>query len=143
MAIGQLEVNTKEVVHEAIDGETIAIHLGTGTYYSLDGVASVLWSELAAGCTRAELVAHAQRRYDEEGATVAAATSAFVNELLTEDLISELPGQDAPGRSGPERGSEPFSPPLLERYTEMQEFMLVDPLHEVDATIGWPSVKAG
>jgi hypothetical protein len=130
------------VVHEAIDGETIAIHLGTGTYYSLDGVAGVLWSELASGCTRAELVTRAQERFDAESATVAAATVAFLDELLEEQLIVERPGQEAPAPQGAGRGSEPFSPPILERYTEMQEFMLVDPLHEVDVTIGWPNVKA-
>ena len=41
-----LIVNSPHVVHETIDGETIIIHLGTGTYYSLDGVGADIWALL-------------------------------------------------------------------------------------------------
>lgn len=36
-----------------------------------------------------------------------------------------------------------FVAPVLHKYTDMQEFMLVDPLHDVEADAGWPHVKAG
>ena len=33
-----------------------------------------------------------------------------------------------------------FKPPLLKRYTDMQELLILDPIHEVDDT-GWPAIK--
>jgi hypothetical protein len=32
----------------------------------------------------------------------------------------------------------PYSPPKLSAYTDMQELLLLDPVHEVDDA-GWPS----
>jgi hypothetical protein len=32
---------------------------------------------------------------------------------------------------------------MLQAYTDMQEFMLVDPLHEVDEVAGWPHARSG
>jgi len=34
----------------------------------------------------------------------------------------------------------PFVLPVLERYTDMQELLLIDPIHDVDET-GWPRRK--
>jgi hypothetical protein len=33
-----------------------------------------------------------------------------------------------------------FNAPVLNKYTDMQDLLLLDPIHEVDAT-GWPSIK--
>ena len=40
----------------------------------------------------------------------------------------------------PETGSIPFDAPILKRYTDQQELLLLDPIHEVD-DIGWPREK--
>jgi hypothetical protein len=145
-------INNPNVVHETIDGETILIHLGTGTYYSLDGVAAELWGLLLAGVSDGELGARLQARYDVEPGLAERSAAAFVRELLQEELVVELreglaaeaTAELAPGE---EPGEKPaaggvFAPPVLHKYTDMQEFMLVDPIHDVDAEAGWPHVKA-
>ena len=40
-----------------------------------------------------------------------------------------------PASPGSERLA--FTPPKLERYTDMQEIILLDPVHKVDSQ-GWP-----
>jgi hypothetical protein len=35
----------------------------------------------------------------------------------------------------------PFEPPRLERYNDMNDYFLLDPIHEVD-TAGWPRPAA-
>jgi len=39
----------------------------------------------------------------------------------------------------PDQGGErsAFAPPVLERYTDMQDYFLLDPIHEVSPE-GWP-----
>jgi hypothetical protein len=37
-----------------------------------------------------------------------------------------------------EPASNPFEPPVLHRYTDMEYFLRLDPIHEIDPTIGWP-----
>ena len=144
MASARFVVNA-QVLHEAIDNEVIIIDLATGSYYSLRGSAARVWQLLdrSTGLTSAELVnalvAHENRDKDIE-----AAVSRFVGELFEERLVSRvettdgfemtLPIHDASGRS-------PFEPPVLEKYTDMQDLVLLDPVHEVDQT-GWPRVPA-
>jgi hypothetical protein len=35
----------------------------------------------------------------------------------------------------------PFQKPLLQKYTDMEALLLVDPIHEVDEEEGWPKQK--
>jgi hypothetical protein len=134
-------VNASHVVHETIDGETILIHLGTGTYYSLDGIGTEVWMMLAAGASREALLAAANDRYDGDAVEIEASLSSLLADLLHEELLVEgEPGIAADSPSLP-AGRAPFAAPVLHVYTDMQEFMLVDPLHDVDEVAGWPHAK--
>ena len=163
----KLTINPQNVVHETIDGETILIHLGTGTYYSLDGVGAQIWGLLAAGASQSEVAADVASGSDADPAAVEQAVEFLVEELLREELLALAPGDSALGdaapggstseSSSPLTTSEPLSQlaepepaaevsfvaPVLRKYTDMQEFMLVDPIHDVDVDAGWPHVKAG
>ncbi len=138
-------INNPHVVAETIDGETILIHLGTGTYYSLDGVAAEVWELLVAGAEESEALESIESRYESEAGAVESSVGALVEELLGEGLLIESQAfavtvAHAIDKPGP---GVAFVPPVLHKYTDMQEFMLVDPIHDVDAEAGWPHVKAG
>jgi hypothetical protein len=163
----KLTINPQNVVHETIDGETILIHLGTGTYYSLDGVGAQIWGLLAAGASQSEVAADVASASDADRAAVEQAVESLVEELLREELLALAPGDSAPGDAAPGGSTSepsfpltaskslselaepepavgvPFVAPVLRKYTDMQEFRLVDPIHDVDVDAGWPHVKAG
>jgi hypothetical protein len=139
--VGSLCVNTSHVVHETIDGETILIHLGTGTYYSLDGAGSELWVILAAGASRESVFAAASDRYTGDPGEVEAGLSSLLEHLLQEGLLVEGEAGVATGSLHLPPGQIPFVAPVLHVYNDMQEFMLVDPLHDVDEVAGWPHAK--
>ena len=135
-------VDRTHVVHETIDGETILIHLGTGTYYSLAGAGSEAWELLAAGATRETLLAFARERYLGDPVEVELGLLGLVDHLLQEGLLVESDELPAGEPTTPPTGQVGFAVPVLETYTDMQEFMLVDPLHEVDEVAGWPHATA-
>ncbi len=151
----QLAVNRPHVVDETIDGETILIHLGTGTYYSLAGVGAEIWQLVVAGAAREQVTASIESRYDADRALVESAVTALLEELLSEELVilveASAPNGSEAGDSasastadpGTSDGGAQFTEPVLHKYTDMQEFMLVDPLHDVEVDAGWPHVKAG
>jgi hypothetical protein len=80
-----------------------------------------------------------QVRYAADDAQVAAAVSSFLAELTADQLIA--PSDEGPVASIPDpppaAEQSPFAPPKLERYTDMQEIILLDPVHKVDSQ-GWP-----
>jgi hypothetical protein len=142
MGDAYLRVNTPQVIHESIDGEVIVIDLGTGNYYSLKGSGAEIWDALhrAGVATEDELVAVLDDRFETAREELAAGVASLAAELRAESLIVEADASakaDAsrPDVSGSAKG--PFETPRLEKFTDMQDLVLLDPVHEVDAT-GWP-----
>jgi hypothetical protein len=140
----QFEVDRRRVVHETIDGEAILIQMETGYYYSLDGSGCDVWNLLAAGCGTDEIVRRLGVRYEAAPETIEPAVAALVEQLREERLIDEAHTLATNG--GPPADSDATAPraaftaPVLHRYTDMADFMLVDPIHEVEES-GWPNRK--
>jgi hypothetical protein len=139
---GALLVNAPQVVHETIEGEAILINLVTGTYYSLDGVGAEVWGALTTGAEEEALLAAARERYDADPVEVTSRVTELTRHLLDEGLLVESESGPTEGALFPS-GRVAFAAPVLNTYTDMQEFMLVDPIHDVDVDAGWPHVKAG
>ncbi len=138
----RFQLNSPRVISETIQGETIIIHLGTGVYYSLRGSGAEIWDMLAAGADEQQVVAQLASRYDAAPDELSAAVSGLVEQLQAEDLISALPDADAPLEASvatPQASGErtAFQPPSIEKYADMQDIILLDPVHEVDGE-GWP-----
>jgi hypothetical protein len=127
-------------MHETIDGETIVIHLATGTYYSLRGSGSVIWNAIASGTTRDLIVAGLEGAYEAPPGEIATATDAFLSELEAEQLIASGNGSEPVGEpivSAQMRSA--FEEPQLAKYEDLQDIILLDPVHMVDEQ-GWPNV---
>jgi hypothetical protein len=133
-------VNAPDVIHQIIDGEAVIIHLGRGFYYSLDDVGADVWRAVERRLSRAQVVATVAAAY--EGADVAAAVGGLLDQMIAEELIVEAPadaGSDVPIETRGHRA--PFVPPVLHKYTDLQDLLLLDPIHQVDET-GWPETPA-
>jgi hypothetical protein len=134
----RFQVNPAKVVHETIDGEAILIHLENGSYYSLAGTGAEIWGLLAAGHPVDEAAAALAGRYDAEPEELEAEVRRLAGELEDEDLLERSQGTPngtpLPAADG---GLRPFEAPRLERYDDMKDFLLVDPIHET-AEAGWP-----
>jgi hypothetical protein len=117
-----------QVIHETIDGETIIIDLVSGTYYSLQGSGPQIWNRLSAGESR-------------DSSEVEGAVAAFLGDLERERLVAVAEGENSgEARARDDGGDEPAAPftlPKLEKYTDMQDIILLDPVHQVDSR-GWP-----
>lgn len=124
-----------DVCSEEIDGEVIIINLVTGCYYSLGGSAAAVWPLVLASYSAAEIAAHFMP-VASDPASVEMQVAAFLDYLYAEGLV--LATDDAVRReiSGI-AAADGFSAPVAEKFTDMQELLLVDPIHEV-AEAGWP-----
>lgn len=133
-------INTPKVVHETIEGEVVIINLDSGAYYSLDQAGAGLWAELERGAGTADLARYLEAHYTTTAAEAAAAVQALVAALEAEDLVRAAgPATAQPAYANHQRAA--FVAPALQKHTDMQDLLLLDPIHEVDET-GWPSLKA-
>ena len=135
-------IDTANIMHEVIDGEAVVVNLENGAYYSLDGVGADLWVQLADGSSLEALVEGVAATYAGERERIAAGVAAFVRRLQEEHLITASPGTDESRReiavtAAPVRV---YSDPILQKYTDMEQLLLADPIHEVEQS-GWPNVN--
>lgn len=134
--------NEPAVVSETVDDETIVIHLETGCYYSLMGTAAECWELLRQGGPDVAAVAELTSRYSATSSEITAAWNGFVGSLLQEDLIRKEP---ADGRtfgtsltqSAALAEKKAFLAPQINKYEDMKELLLLDPIHDVSVG-GWP-----
>ena len=137
-------IDETRIVSEILDGEAVIVNLTNGYYYSLDTPAAEIWAWLQRGWSTPEIVSTIRHRYNCAGADPETAVRALIGTLVADELIAPDAGRDAPEIEAPEASPEkaPFRAPSLQRFEDMQGFLLVDPIHEVDDT-GWPHVKQG
>jgi hypothetical protein len=137
-------VNAPTVAAETVDGEVLMIHLDSGNYYSLRGVGAAIWTGIERGVPIPEITAAVRDRYHADDADEL--IDEFVAELAAEDLLATADATahtpattpvDASGWELPALDGA-FAPPELEKFTDMQNLILLDPVHEVDAGQGWP-----
>jgi hypothetical protein len=132
-----------EIISETFDdGETIVVNLENGFYFSLNPVGGLIFDLLGSGQSLAATEAAIAARYEAEPHTIRTAISEFVNRLIEEGLLTEggspdgEPSEGEPADAAVARA--PFDVPVLIAYTDMQDLLLADPIHDYDET-GWPA----
>lgn len=147
-------LNAPDVMQETVDGEVIIVNVATGIYYSLAGAGAAIWTDLLRGKEEAAICRRITALGGATHEVVASEVSRFVAELRAENLL--VPAGGAPGAAAPAadagaaavavepstEGLCPFVPPALARYSDMEELLLVDPIHEVQPA-GWPHKPGG
>jgi hypothetical protein len=142
--MGAFRLNGSNVVAETIDGEVLAIRSDTGSYFSMIGPAATAWSALLQGADLAAIAAAVAAHHSVSDAAEVAAVreelEGFAEALAAEELlVIAEPVVVASIELPPETAAVPWSPPVFEKYTDMQDLLLFDPIHEVSPA-GWPSV---
>jgi Coenzyme PQQ synthesis protein D (PqqD) len=138
-------VNSPQVVSETIDGEVVIVNLDKGIYYSLLKTGADVWSRLERQLDRHELVREVAQSYDGSVEEIEIAIDEFIAKLLAEKLIVvDSQARVANSANSPEIQTDKprFEKPLLEKFTDMEDLLLLDPIHEVDVAAGWPTAKA-
>ncbi len=135
-------VNTTHVVSEVFeDGEAAIIDLRSGAYFSLDPVGALLWPLIVGGATLDALVdrAHATT---EGGDDVGPGIERFVADLVVEGLVEEVGDVDGAVPVASNGRRIPFTTPEIQRFDDLQELLLLDPIHDVSDQ-GWPRTPPG
>ena len=114
------------------------INMTTGSYYSLDGVGGLVWEMLQQGpSTAADLTTALQPTVTGDAATLRREVLRLLEELQNEGLLR--PAASAAAHEQLRRDPLPFKPPVLNKYTDLEALLLIDPIHDV-TTQGWPHV---
>ncbi len=133
-------VNTPTVSHEIIDGEAVIINLETGNYYSLRGVGAKIWDLVERRLSITDICQSVSDVYEGPRAEIDKSVLDLLSQLAAENLVVALDSTEtitSPLSIATEAEKRPFESPELQKFTDMQELLLLDPVHDVDDT-GWP-----
>lgn len=139
----RFRVSGPNIVHEVIEGEVVIVNMNNGYYYSSENIGSVVWRMVEQGSTYGEIIAALAARYPGSSAEIERTTAQMIGELRDEGLIIGTeagPGGVVPADAFAGLDDSGFMPPQLHKHKDMQDLLLVDPIHEVEAT-GWPNRK--
>ena len=110
--------------------------MDTGSYYSLQGSGHAIWSSIVEGRT-VQAIGENFLEDTVDGKPVKAHLDEFLRSLTAEELITPATSAGNSGNGSSSSEKVAFLVPALEKFTDMEEFLLVDPIHEVGEQ-GWP-----
>src|SRR5689334_6442282 len=118
--------------------EVLIVDTESGRYFSLRGCAADIWSLIESGATVNDIITELGRRYDGAPEEIGAAVHRCLGDLRVNDLVREA--EAGSGKIPASSGSTsrlPLTAPVVERFTDMENLLLLDPIHNV-SDMGWP-----
>ncbi len=135
-------IASPQITSEIVDGEVMIINLKNGHYFNLNGSCIEIWGLVQDGASRDKILSRLSQSYSADREALAAELDRLLAELQKEELIALFPGEDPPAQAASAPAAPlPFVAPVLTKYSDMQELLLLDPIHDVDDA-GWPQAKA-
>lgn len=130
-------INRSRIVYEVLNSEVIVIDFNTGNYFALIHVAKLIWQFLEKEVSAQQMVQILAGAFRCEPDIISNDLKNFLEELDRNGLIEQV--------EGPTMGQPPefnidgweYNHPNLETYTDVQNLLLLNPIHEV-AEGGWP-----
>jgi hypothetical protein len=132
----QYIINRATAIYDVIDGDIVIIHLENGNYYNLSGSGALIWQHIAKNTSFERLLTNLTSIYNAESAKIENDLKNFLANLKAEGLVLQQPhNENSSLEDNPlldESEKRDYFPPKLDIFTDMQDFLLVDPIHEVD-----------
>ena len=123
-------LNSPAVVFDASADDTVIINLVSGRYFRLNAASSLAWNALLASGSRDAFVASAGNAPE-----LAASVDSMIEALTAENLI--VPA----GETTAEATSWAFAGFSLESFSDLEDILGLDPIHEADPDKGWPAAR--
>lgn len=125
-----------------IDGEALLIAFETGAYFSARGTGAAIIEAVLDAKPVSRIIGGFTPTDSFPREEIERLVTLFMQELRNEGLVVVAPPfEGASDLQEQEFGRLAFDPPVLEKYRDLEDLLVLDPIHDVDAA-GWPSVGA-
>lgn len=141
MSHTRYSVFDNNIISDVFGEEVVLVNLESGVYYSLRGSATQIWIRLFNQYSISEIVSELKHIYQVVEVDLVKDTNQFIAELIELKVIKL--STDIESKSIEFVSSDmlkEYNPPVVETFSDMQEILLLDPVHDVDKA-GWPISK--
>ena len=134
-------LNPVGLTYEDFGGEMVAVNFDTGRYYGLTDSARIIWQLLSRPRTQAEIVEGLEEYFKPGEYDMGEMVVGFLKILDSENLLLTYESSQIE-MSEAAKEKPIFMPPNLEVHEDLQELIMLDPVHDADLKNGWPVRKA-
>ncbi|MBA4853043.1 PqqD family protein [Emticicia sp. BO119] len=135
------QLDSTNIAQEVFGNEAILINIPLGKYYSIRGTTGIRVLELLQKPANTETVlATIQNEFQSDKISARVEIEYLLSQLENENIITETSLTD-PVISEESPIKLPYEKVELEIFDDMQELILLDPIHDVESFRGWPQKK--
>ena len=136
-------INTDHVSSEIFGEEAVVVNFMTGKYFGMTGSAPVIWKLFETPVSYDDVIAAVGglNGLSDEGKQL---VQVFMDTLLRECLIKDASELDTENTQSKPVTIDPGilqNPPVIEIFDDLQELIVLDPIHDADPERGWPVQK--
>jgi hypothetical protein len=131
-------IDHANVSWERVSGEVIAIQLNTGKYYSFSNVAADIWSLSDKGIGLEEILNILGKLY-KQSENSDFEVREFISKCFSESLLIKCESESETSALPDDITRSVWITPQLTEYSDLQDLILVDPIHDVNDS-GWPNL---
>ena len=137
------KINRPKVDYEVFEDEIVVINFDNGNYFSLKGSAVEIWKMISEDLSDNVIVQSMKSMYGLNHKEAEEAFGEFIGRLIEDELVCEFEIMNEKNLDlelSYQNETKLFEPPVYEKYTDMSDLLLLDPIHDVDES-GWPYVE--
>ena len=133
-------INFKEVSSESFENEAVVVNFMTGKYFGMTGSGPVIWEAFETPASQEDVITLLEQNYPGISKDQVNEVICFIHDLLQEKLLvtAESGCNGTPVKLQPDDAGD-FLSPKLEIYDDLQELIILDPIHDADPERGWPA----
>ncbi len=132
-------LNEAKMFADITDGIAIIINSETGIYYGMNALGTAVYENLANGVS-IEKIAQALKSIDGAN-NIDSNLKEFIDAMLDKELIVKADDSDNEANIDETIAKEDKFIMTLKEYSDAQELLLADPIHEVKEETGWTPEK--
>lgn len=133
-------LNEEKMFYDMAEGQAIVINFSTGMYYGTSSLGSVILDRLVAG-NSVDAITEAVKALPGCPDNVDEIIAGFVQELMENEVIVAGPTVEGGNEAISEEALEDGFELTVDAFSEVQDLILADPVHDVDVEQGWPIMK--
>lgn len=120
-----------DIAFEEFDGDLVVLNLSTGQYFGFNDAAHALWEALVGGVSTSEIAAQMTQSED---------LAPFVEKLVEFKLLATATATGSLSSQQVERIKHLSQKPSVDRYDDLADLIIADPIHDVETEKGWPEL---
>lgn len=131
------KLNEEKMFYDMAEGQAIVINFTTGMYYGTSSLGSAVLDALLAGAS-VEAALAAVKALPGCPGDMDAQMDAFVQALLEKEVVVAAEGEGTDTAVIDASALADGFVLTVDEFTEVQDLILADPVHDVDVEQGWP-----